>query len=80
MSAHEEDDLVVREQLAIRIFENTGGYVVILQLGSGDPNYDDQLIQIRPENLAVVIAALRQHLPPPPEGENLLAFQPRDAS
>lgn len=53
------DDIVVPEQRAIRVFENSRGNVVILQQADDPHHEDDPLIEIRPENVAAVIEALK---------------------
>lgn len=53
----DDEDLVVRKQMPIRVFVNTAGSVVIQQENE-DPHEDDPLIVIRPEWVRVVADAL----------------------
>ncbi|MFZ5751272.1 MAG: hypothetical protein ACOY5U_09415 [Pseudomonadota bacterium] len=53
----DDEDVVVRKQMPIRVFLNTSGNVVIQQENE-DPHEDDPLIVIRPEWVRVVADAL----------------------
>jgi hypothetical protein len=58
------DDLVIAEQLAIRVYHNGSGATVVLQEGTGGPGAEeDQVIIVQPHNLPALIRALTGHLP-----------------
>lgn len=59
---HDDPDLIVQCQPAICVYENMYGSVVILQEQQGHED-DDQCVMIRPENLSVIISALKKYLP-----------------
>ena len=56
-----EDDLVLKEQLAIAVYENPKGDTVVRQAADRTRD-EDNVIIINRNNLAVFVGALQRHL------------------
>jgi hypothetical protein len=59
----EDECVVLREQLAIRVYENLHGNVIIMRERQWPDEDADPYISITPESLPALIAALKQYAP-----------------
>ena len=56
-----EDDLAIKEQRAVAVYENPRGDTVIRQAADQTPD-DDHLVIVNRNNLAAFVGALQRHL------------------
>lgn len=59
----DDPDIIIQSQPAVMVYESTYGAILIRQESASGDDDEDQVVRVRPENLAILIQALRRHLP-----------------